>query len=551
MAGSNEGMRSGTARSTTWLALRIALGLCLLAGVIALPNEWARLQAPVLPVVPLEWSFLVALLLLAPRGLARILRVALIVGIGALLFVKLADMGTGIAFSRLFNPILDLHLFVSGWHLLSGSVGITSAVLGIAAALAVFTAVLFMLIWGLRGLERLPGRVRRIVGAVLLLFSMAGAGLLSADPSSRAAQWVGIGATQFGVERAQLLRASFRDLASFEAELGQDPAAALPPERLLQGLAGKDVLFLFVESYGRSALEDARYSGEVRRRLDAIETAIGQAGFSARSGWLTAPTVGGQSWLAHAALLSGLWVDSQQRYERLMVSERPSLNRLFAEAGWRTIGVMPAITMDWPEARWYGYEATYVNANLGYRGNPFNWVTMPDQYTLAAMNRLELDRAPRGPVMAEVSLISSHAPWTPIPPLLPWGEIGDGTVFNPYADAGDPPEVVWREPERVRDQYALSIDYALETIGSYVETFGTRDLVLVVLGDHQPASIITGADASRDVPMHVIAADEAVLGALSGWNWTPGLVPSSDAPVWPMDEFRLRFLEAYSGGASG
>lgn len=551
MAGPHEGRRTGRTPSSGWLVLRVALGDLLLLAVIALPNEWARLRAPVAPVLPLEWLFVLGLLLLVPRAVARGLRIAVVVALGALLFVKLADMGTGVAFSRLFNPILDLHLFVSGWHLLSGSVGRVNAILAIAAALAAFTAVLFLLAWGLRGLERLPGRARRIGGAVLLAVSLAGAGLLAAEPQSRPAEWVGLQATRFGTERARLLHASLRDLASFETELGDDPAERLPADLLLQGLAGKDVLFLFVESYGRSAVEAPRYAQAVRQRLRGIEEGIASAGFSARSGWLTAPTVGGQSWLAHAALLSGLWVDSQQRYTRLMVSQRPSLNRLFAKAGWRTVGVMPAITMDWPEARWYGYEATYVNANLGYRGDPFNWVTMPDQYTLAAMNRLELDRAPRAPVMAEVSLISSHAPWTPIPPLLAWDEIGDGTVFNPFADAGDPPEVVWREPERVRDQYALSIDYALETIGSYIETFGTRDLVLVVLGDHQPASIVTGPDASRDVPVHVIAADPDVLDAISGWNWSQGMIPASDAPVWGMDAFRMRFLEAFAGDPAG
>ena len=37
------------------------------------------------------------------------------------------------------------------------------------------------------------------------------------------------------------------------------------------------------------------------------------------------------------------------------------------------------------------------------------------------------------------------------------------------------------------------------------------DLVLVLLGDHQPASIVTGPDASHDVPITILARDPAVL----------------------------------------
>ncbi len=537
--------RQGVAVAGT--VLRVGLGALLLLVIVALPNDWGRLLSWPQKAIPLEWLAILGLLLILPRPAARVARAIVVAVTGALLFVKIADMGTGTAFARPFNPILDLHFFVSGWHLLSGTVGVGRAVAAIALALLVFLATLFALAWGLRGLERLPRGSRRAPGLALLLLAAFGAVLVqSGGPSFANAQ-----ATRFAVERAEILARGFRDLAEFETALGQDPAEALLGPGLLQRLEGKDVLFLFVESYGRSAVEDPRYRDAARERLSAVEAGLAGAGFSARSGWLTAPTVGGQSWLAHAALLSGLWTDKQQRYERLMVSERPSLNRIFRRAGWRTIGVMPAITMDWPEARWYGYDATYVRANLGYRGDPFNWVTMPDQFTLKAMQRLELDREGRAPVMAEVSLISSHAPWTPIPPVLPWADIGDGTVFNPHAHSGDPPEIVWRDHERVRDQYALSIDYALETIGSYIETFGTRDLVLVVLGDHQPASIVTGPDASWDVPVHLIAADQDVLAAIDGWNWTPGMIPAADVPATGMDAFRERFLRAFSASPLG
>ena len=74
------------------------------------------------------------------------------------------------------------------------------------------------------------------------------------------------------------------------------------------------------------------------------------------------------------------------------------------------------------------------------------------------------------------------------------------------------------------------------------------NLVLVVLGDHQPATIVSGQGASHDVPISIISKDPAVFGLIAGWRWQDGLVPTPDAPVWPMSAFRDRFLDAFSAG---
>src|SRR5215216_6889524 len=60
----------------------------------------------------------------------------------------------------------------------------------------------------------------------------------------------------------------------------------------------------------------------------------------------------------------------------------------------------------------------------------FGLPPMPDQYTLLALHRRELARRHRPPVFAEVDLISSHAPWTRIPRLIPWEDVGDGSIFD-------------------------------------------------------------------------------------------------------------------------
>ena len=107
------------------------------------------------------------------------------------------------------------------------------------------------------------------------------------------------------------------------------------------------------------------------------------------------------------------------------------------------------------------------------------------------------------------------------------------------------PEGGWRRADQAKAAYAQSIAYTLKTLTSFVETYGNDILVLVVLGDHQPASVVSGSGASHDVPISLIAHDPAVLDRVAPWGWTNGLRPAATAPVWGMDAFRDHFLAAY------
>ena len=153
-----------------------------------------------------------------------------------------------------------------------------------------------------------------------------------------------------------------------------------------------------------------------------------------------------------------------------------------ALVGWRMVTVQPAHTMAWPQGAYFGYDQIYAAQDLGYQGKPFNWITMPDQYTLSAFQTRELKAAPRAPVMAEIALISSHAPWTPLPHLINWNLVGDGRVFIDQANAGESPETIWKDTQRIRAQYRLSIEYALANLASYVATYGNENWVVVNVG---------------------------------------------------------------------
>ncbi|MBW6424465.1 sulfatase-like hydrolase/transferase [Rhizobium sp. XQZ8] len=527
-------------KANRWPVLRITISLFVVAAILVLPSSpeaFSELYNLRFPLEVVGFALVAAIL---AGGWFALLRWGVTLSLAVMLFLKLADIGTASAFQRPFNPYLDLKILSDGWNLMSGTVGVTEAVGIICVGLLGWLLVAGVLYWSLGGFRYLRPESRQrisLASGILLLLGLAA--FIIEDHESRNLG-VDAAAGPYFVHRIALVKNSIADLARFEDELKQDPVA---PSAHFSALAGTDVVLIFVESYGRSAIEDPRYAGITTSRLQSMEKEIQAAGLEARSGWLTSPTVGGISWLAHGTLLSGLWVNNQGRYDRMITSDRTSLNNLFRTAGWQTAAVMPAITLDWPEAGYFGYDSIRAATGLGYRGKPFNWITMPDQYTLSAFERLER-AAGHKPLMTEMALISSHAPWTPLPTLIDWDKVGDGSVFTAQAESGDTPSVVWADPNRVRSQYIKSIDYTLETLGSYMARYGKNTLFILV-GDHQPASIVTGEGASRDVPMHIVSGNPELLKRLDSWHWQAGMTPLKDTPAYRMDEFRKKFVDSF------
>jgi hypothetical protein len=353
-------------------------------------------------------------------------------------------------------------------------------------------------------------------------------------------------ATALAIDQVHAVRTGLQDRATLARAIDRDRFRATPGDRLLAGLRGKDVLLVFVESYGRVALQSASLSPRINAVLDRGTAELRAAGFSSRSAFLTSPTFGGLSWLAHATLQSGIRIDGQRRYDQLVDSDRLTLTSAFKRAGWRAVGAMPANKRTWREGfTFYRYDEIYDRRNLGYRGPPFGLPSMPDQYVLGALHRLELARRHRPALFAEVDLLSSHAPWTSIPTLIPWDDVGDGSIFHRLPAQTSTRDALFSDADRVRAAYGRSIEYTLNTIFSFVRRYGDEKLVVIAVGDHQPARVVTGQDAGHDVPISVIAHDSKVIDRIAGWGWQAGMLPSAQAPVWPMAAFRDRFLTAF------
>jgi len=543
-ADAGPGRRRAVRRLAAGLLTALA-GLLVFAALVA-PNQLARFTPGQFLRVPLEAVLGLAVLLLVPGRVRRATAVLLGVGIGLLTLLKLLDMGFYVALDRQFDPAADWVLLDDAVAFLADAVGRAGAVGATVVAVLLAVGVPVLMALAVRRLARVAARHRgraaggaAVLGAAWVGLALLGVQIVPGVPVAAKS------AGGLAYHRVLQVHAALRDRERFAAETAVDAYRDVPGDRLLTALRGKDVIIAFVESYGRDAVEDPEFAPQVGAVLDAGTRRLAAAGYGSRSAFLTSPTAGGGSWLAHATLLSGVWVDNQQRYRTLLAGDRLTLNGAFRRAGWRSVTVMPALTQPWPEAGFFDTDRMYGAADLGYRGPRFSFAPMPDQYTLAAFQRLERSAPNRTPVMAEIPLVSSHSPWTPLPRLVGWDEVGDGSVFRPMAKAGPSREEVYRDPARVRTQYRLSIEYSLGTLISYVETYGDDDLVLVFLGDHQPSPVVTGENASRDVPITIVARDPAVLARIAGWRWSDGLRPGPTSPVWRMSEFRDRFLAAF------
>ena len=523
-----------------------ALAALLVVAVLVMPNDFAHLTPAAFLTLPVEALVGVLVVLALPERARTVAAIVAGAVLGVLTILKLLDLAFGVVLARPFDPLSDWPLFGAGQEFLADSVGTVVAVVVAVVVVAVAAALPVLIALAILRLSRAVVRRRVSAGRVVAVLALAWVVLAAVGvqvvPGVPVAGW---NTSAAAYSHAAQVWHDLADQRAFARETAVDAYRDTPRDRLLTGLRGKDVIVVFVESYGRDAIENPDLGRQIDAVLDAGDRRLAAAGFTARSGFLTSPTIGGSSWLAHATFQSGLWIDNQRHYTDFTESDRFTLATAFERAGWRTVLVAPANNRDWPEGRVYGYDMAYDAGNIGYQGPLYAFSSVPDQFSLASFQQHE--RQPgHAPVMAQIDLLSSHAPWAPVPTLVDWDGIGDGSEYRPpITGAGDSPRWWRTDVAELRADYRRSIEYSLRSVVSYVERFGDHDTVLVVLGDHQPSPVIIGPNASHDVPISVVARDPAVLDRIAGWDWQPGLNPDPDAPVWPMDEFRDRFLAAY------
>ena len=538
--------RRGPVRTGVTTALTIFAFAFVWAAFVA-PDRPSALTLTAFLRIPLEGLALVALALVLSVRARRVLAGLLGLTLGLVVILKMLDVGFFMAFERPFDPIGDSGYASIGMETLSAAVGKTEAKL-IAVGLVVATLVVLTgTTLSMLRLSAVAARNPRFslravaaLGAVWVICWVFGAQLVSRSPiasTSTAALIVG---------EVHTVQADIHDKGVFAKETKHDRFRYTPASKLLSALRGKDVILDFVESYGQVSVENSSFAPAIDGVLEQGTRQLQASGFSARTAFVTSSTFGGVSWLAHSTLQSGVWANSQLRYNQLVGTDRFTLSDAFKRAGWRTVVDSPADDHVWPAGKtFYHYDAIYDRRNVGYHGPSYTYASMPDQYLYLGLQRLELEKRNRPPIFAEVDTVSSHMPWNQIPQMIPWNQVGDGSIFKREPTEKNLDGAFWITPKRVRAAYAHSIEYSLNALVSYVQHYGRKNLVLIVVGDEQPLPIVSGEGAGHDVPISIIAHDPMVLHQINSWGWSAGLRPSPRAPVWPMSAFRDRFLTAY------
>jgi hypothetical protein len=461
--------------------------------------------------------------LVAGRGLAFVLA---LLAVGAAL-VNLADAATPSLLGRDLNLYWDLRHLPSLFGLARESAGVWSV--AAAAALLLFGVSLLIgaAYWMWRNiLAALADRRIAIAVTVLLGIALSATSFLPAEHRPLAT-----GLSTDIVRQAAAFERAWRAEAEADRPLPTALSSSGPPRSDLAGLKRRDVYLVYIESYGTTVFDTPESRSAMRGSLAEFETALRASGYTIASNRLVSPTFGGGSWLAHATLASGVRLDDPVLYSQLFHSGRKLLPGYFKDAGWRAVDIMPGTKVPAPEARAWGFDREVYAAELDYHGPAFGWFAIPDQFTLERATALREALDSETPVFVQIVLVSSHIPFSPVPPYLAdWRDAG---VFAtvPAAD--------WDEILRAPDWTALgpgylrSLKYDFTVLGDWL------------LGDHQPPAVVGGEAREWTVPVHVLSRDPDLVAPFIAAGYVAGLTPPQTLPARGMESFLPSFLAAF------
>ncbi|HEY1536953.1 MAG TPA: hypothetical protein VGF76_23195, partial [Polyangiaceae bacterium] len=235
-------------------------------------------------------------------------------------------------------------------------------------------------------------------------------------------------------------------------------------------LQARNVYLFVIESYGQTVLDRADLSARVLPEYRRFEADLGHSGFQIASRLLDSPTYGGRSWLAQATLLTSIPTLDSLQFELLRAAQPSTLAQIFRAAGYRTVLAQPGTVRESSEPELYHFEQHYFARDLRYAGPRFGWATMPDQFVLDAVRRKELTSTAARPRFVCYALVSSHVPWSDLPPLVQdWSTIGDGSAYQTLPRRHFATN--WLSLGGAADAYAESVVYDLDVLRRYIVEF--------------------------------------------------------------------------------
>jgi len=553
---------------------QLALGLAAigsLLGINALLSlyVWAPNAAPLSALVPLaETLVLLWLSVLIHRGLAwkssvrsrrrRIGTVALGGITGLMLGFSAAEAFFQFYYARHFLPRSDIGMIRGALFLFFGDIGPVADIL--SPIVFVLTLILLAGVGTaiVAGFGAIVGRLRRpvVLAAVVTLAAVplaVAAGLPQSLAGMTAGSWFDRADASFVSAGPDVPPQGTGDPETSTAAGGDDP----PAERYtFPGLRDRDIYMFAVEAYGYAAFHREHISEQLEPTRQAFAEALREKGYEIRSSYMRSPVAGGYSWLAEATLLSGQWIDSQERFLQLSEADLPTLTGTLHEGGYYTFTVRPGtVHASWPEA-WelYRFEEAIVahDGDFNYVGPWFSYVPVTDQYAIwTGHKRIEELTALDGPaadtpLLAYYQLVSSHTPFNKIPPIIEdWQELGNGDVYNRRSDEIQGFNNSWTGGTELVEGYVAAQNYVFEVLTKYIDELLDHDRspIIVVFGDHQAQRPIRSPNAALSVPIHVASRDPGVLALFEERGFQPGMRSTAPPPHMDMSDFFPMFAE--------
>jgi hypothetical protein len=504
-----------------WTHLRVALEVPIAFAVLALARRFG---------VPLRWWFFTIVALL---------------GLLVRLFMTADNVSHRFIF-RDFRVPLDLRLVPEFFRLMydtSPAPALVSYALIFVVALVGSVLMVGFTLRGVYTRSRRPsfrwlviGYVA-LAGALMAIQEVRGANpeLYTRQTSQRIAREVEMG-SHLPEDRRNILK----QIAGVRDRIGKDTGP------FLDRLNGNNVLFFFVESYGRTVFVNKAYSDVLVPRFEVMAKSLEAVGFHVASDFITSPTYGGFSWFAHSTLNSGVKVISHL-HSQLLDEQRPrGFADHFREGGYKPILVMPGTTRPWPGMEdYYGFRDHYFSWEFGYKGPRYGWPTMADQFVLYHIEKTEIERATQ-PLFVQYALVSSHAPFSDLPRYVEnWDQLGDGSSL--HRSGRDRFKVTWGLSGDVVNAYTAAVTYEMRVMEGYLKNFVHDDTLIIFVGDHQPHQLVTGADnLTWSVPIHVASRSPEMIEPFIKRGYVPGMVPSQPLPHVGMERFMEEFLADFS-----
>jgi len=320
---------------------------------------------------------------------------------------------------------------------------------------------------------------------------------------------------------------------------------ALEQADALVALRGRDVAMILLESVGAIVVDNPRAKAALQPVREQFEADVRASGRGVVSAWFTSPTFAGGSDLAHLSLLSAMDLSDPFRHDLLLTTQRPTLNTLFSRRGYQTVGFYPSVFWEWPERAFYAFDRYVDGRDLAYPGPELGFWKIPDQYSMARIEQLMPREAGTSPRFLFFPTITSHLPFSPVPPFQPdWSKL---LSRQPFAGT-DLERALAERPNWLEmfPDYLRMVTYAYRWLGDYFRQPEPRETIYLLIGDHQPAANVSGESASWDVPVHIVSSDPELLARWRALGFEDGMTPTRRS-LGPLHKVTDMMLQTFSG----